>query len=354
MGREESARRVVLWAVGATAAAFLLLTGAWVTRSALLMIYVSALLAMGMSPFVRLVERHRFFARERRPLPRWLAILLVYVAVLGIVAAVLIGILPTFVEQARQFAAEAPKMFAAAQQWLIDRGLMTRPVSLGEALREAPAKRPDVVQNVVAAMWTVLGGIVGLVTMLFLTFYLLVESRGIFETFVRLFPARQRARAGTLACRIVERTSAWLGGQMILCGVIGGSTALVLGLMGVPYFYVLALISALGELVPVVGPIIAAVPGIGVAFTESPQLALGVAVFYLIQQQLEGNFLTPKVMERQVGVSASAVIIALLVGHALLGLLGAVLAIPTAAIIKVLFDEFRSDEEPARIDRRAA
>jgi predicted PurR-regulated permease PerM len=354
MAREESARGLVFWAVGAAAAAFLLLAAAWFARSALLMIYLSALLAMGMSRFVKVVERHRFFARERRPLPRWLAILIVYVAVLGVVGAIVIGVLPTFVEQARQFVAEAPTMFAGAQQWLMDRGLMTRPVSLEEALKEGPAKRPDIVQNVAAAMWAVLGGIVGLVTLLILTFYLLVESRAIFGTFVRLFPVHQRARAGQFACEIVERTSAWLGGQMILCGIIGGSTALVLGLMGVPYFYVLALISAVGELVPVVGPIIAAVPAIAVGFTESVPLGIGVAVFFLVQQQIEGNVLTPKVMERQVGVSAAAVIVALLVGHALLGVLGAVLAIPSAAIVKVALGELLREEKPALVDRRAA
>jgi predicted PurR-regulated permease PerM len=124
--------------------------------------------------------------------------------------------------------------------------------------------------------------------------------------------------------------------------------------MGVPYFYVLALISAVGELVPVVGPIIAAVPAIAVGFTQSVPLGIGVAVFFLIQQQIEGNVLTPKVMERQVGVSAATVIVALLVGNALLGVVGAVLAIPSAAIVKVAFDELLREEKSPFIDRRAA
>ena len=88
---------------------------------------------------------------------------------------------------------------------------------------------------------------------------------------------------------------------------------------------VLALIAALGELIPIVGPVLSAIPAIAVAFTVSPTLAFGVTVFFFIQQQFENHVLVPKVMERQVGVSAAAVIVALLIGGTLLGIVGAVL-----------------------------
>ncbi len=106
-----------------------------------------------------------------------------------------------------------------------------------------------------------------------------------------------------------------------------------------PYFYVLALIASIGELIPIVGPILSAVPAVAVAFTVSPTMALGVAVFFFVQQQLENYVLVPKMMSRQVGLNASFVIIALLFGGSLLGIVGAILAIPTAAILQVLFEE---------------
>jgi predicted PurR-regulated permease PerM len=102
---------------------------------------------------------------------------------------------------------------------------------------------------------------------------------------------------------------------------------------------VLALVAAIGELIPVVGPLLAAIPAIVVAFTVSPALALGVAVFFLVQQQFENHVLVPRVMSRQVGVSAVAVIIALLIGGSLLGVVGAILAVPSAGILQVLFEE---------------
>ncbi len=109
--------------------------------------------------------------------------------------------------------------------------------------------------------------------------------------------------------------------------------------MGVPYFYVLALVAGIGEMIPVVGPLLAAIPAIVVALTVSPELALGVTVFFIVQQQVENHVLVPKVMERQVGVSAVVVIVALLLGGSLLGIVGAILAVPTAAILQVLFEE---------------
>ena len=115
--------------------------------------------------------------------------------------------------------------------------------------------------------------------------------------------------------------------------------------MGVPYFYVLALIAAFGEMIPIVGPVISAVPAILVAFTVSPTLALGVVIFFFAQQQLENHVLVPRIMARQVGVSPVIVIVALLVGSSLLGILGAIIAVPTAAILQVFVEELAPETQ---------
>jgi predicted PurR-regulated permease PerM len=113
--------------------------------------------------------------------------------------------------------------------------------------------------------------------------------------------------------------------------------------MGVPYFYVLALIAGIGELIPIVGPLLAAVPAVAVAFSVSPTMALGVAAFFFAQQQVENHVLVPKVMERQVGINAAGVIVALLLGGTLLGIVGAILAVPTVAILQVIVEELLPD-----------
>jgi predicted PurR-regulated permease PerM len=141
------------------------------------------------------------------------------------------------------------------------------------------------------------------------------------------------------------KVSAWLGGQLFLGGIIGVTSAIGLWFIGIPYFYVLALISAVGELIPVVGPFLAAIPAVAVAGTVSYQKVLAVVIFFVVQQQVENHVLVPKVMSRQVGVSAVTVIVALLIGGKLLGIVGALLAVPTAAILQVLFTEVMETRE---------
>ncbi len=147
-----------------------------------------------------------------------------------------------------------------------------------------------------------------------------MESQSIFNFFVRLFPRASPAQVAEVSALVADKVSAWLGGQMLLGFIIGMTTAIGLALMGVPYFFVLALIAGIGEMIPMVGPLISAVPAIAVAFTVSPGLALGVAVFFLVQQQLENAVLVPKVMGQTVGLSAVTVIVSLLIGSELLGL----------------------------------
>ena len=126
-----------------------------------------------------------------------------------------------------------------------------------------------------------MGGIFGLVSILLLTFYMLVESESIFDLFVRLFPRGRRQNVSRVSGLAAEKISAWLGGQMLLGLIIGTTTAIGYFLMGVPYFFVLAVIAGIGEMIPMVGPLLSAIPAVLVALTVSPGLALGVAGYCL-------------------------------------------------------------------------
>ena len=184
-----------------------------------------------------------------------------------------------------------------------------------------------------------LGGIFGFLTVLIVTFYILVDADNLRNAMLHLFSKQDRPRAAAASREIVGKVSAWLGGQLLLAAIIGATSAIGLWLLGIPFFYVLALISAIGEMIPIVGPFLAAIPAIAVASTVSFQKVLLVIAFFVVQQQIENHVLVPKVMERQVGVSAVTVIVALLIGGNLLGILGAILAVPTAAILQVVFTE---------------
>ena len=146
---------------------------------------------------------------------------------------------------------------------------------------------------------------------------------------------------------ITIKVSAWLGGQLLLGAIIGTTSAIGLWLLGIPFFYVLALISGVGELIPVVGPVLSAIPAVLIAATVSLKKVLLVIIFFIVQQQFENHVLVPKVMQRQVGVSPVTVIVALLIGGKLLGIVGAILAVPTAAILQVVITEVLESRDRA-------
>src|SRR5882672_9047079 len=312
----------------------------WAAREALMLIYVSALIAMGFAPLVKLIERPGAQGGRRR-VPRWLAILVIYAAMVAVLVLIGLMVIPPLVSQAESLWARMPAEFNRIQTFLVSHKLMTHPVTLEEVVQNAPTGTGgNAVGTVLVAISSLIGGIFGLITILILSFYLLIEAHAMFEYFLRFVPAPRRGDITVAAREAVAKVSAWLRAQFVLAGVMGTFAAIGLWLMDVPYFYVIALIAAIGETIPIVGPVIGGITAVSVAITVSPKLALIVGAYFLVLHQLEANILVPKIMERRVGVSPVAVMVALLVGCALWGLVGAILAIPTAAILSVVLDEF--------------
>ena len=342
--------RRMLQTVATVAGTAILLATLWAAREALLLVYVSALIAMGLSPLVKLIERPARKGATRR-VPRWLAILAIYAVFVAAVALVGLLVIPPLVAQGSSLWAKLPTEFNRLQTFLITHKLMTHRVTLEEAVQNAPSGTGgNAVGTVLVAISSLIGGVFGLITILILTFYLLIEAGAMFEYLVRFVPRGRRADVTTAARAGVSKVSAWLRAQFILAGVMGTFAALGLWLMGVPYFYVIALIAAIGETIPIVGPVIGGVTAVAVAISVSPRLALMVGTYFLVLHQLEANVLVPKIMERSVGVSPVAVLVALLIGGALMGLPGAILAIPTAALLSVIVEEIAADHE-ARVQR---
>ncbi len=325
-------RRTILWAIVMAVLAVAIAYAAYLVRHVLLLIYIAALLAIGFSPVVGVIQR-------QRRIPRWLAILLLYVAILGVLALIITLIIPPLIEQAKGLWVAAPKMFDAAQDYLIRKGILNQHISLREAVEQAPGTGGDAVGAVAGAAIGIAGGVFAVVTILILTFYMLLEADSLRDMFVHLFPRARRRQIAAAASEVAGKVSAWLNGQLVLAGTIGTTAAVGLWMLGVPYFYVLALIAGVGEMIPIVGPVLSAIPALGVALTISYKKALFVAIFLLIQQQFENHVLVPRVMSRQVGVTAVTVIVALLIGGELLGILGALLAVPTAAILQVAYQQ---------------
>jgi predicted PurR-regulated permease PerM len=342
---QSSPRKLIVFAIGMTALAVVLLWAAYLVRDVILVLYISALLAIGFSPIVRLIERQRLLPVGTRRFPRWLAILVLYVFIIGLLIGIGVLVFPPLADQAQEFWAQKNQLFERVQKVLVDRGFIREPVTLREAVEHSPVATGDAVGTVFGAVRGVIGGVFGFVTILILTFYFLVGAGNLRTSFLRFFAPEQRPRVDAVTRAITVKVSAWLGGQLLLGGVIGVTSAIGLWLLGVPFFYVLAVISGIGELIPIVGPILSAIPAVLVGLTVSYKTALFVLIFFIAQQQFENHVLVPKVMERQVGVSAPFVITSLLIGGKLLGILGALLAVPTAAILQVLVSELMEERE---------
>jgi len=278
--------------------------------------------------------------------PRVFAILTLYLLV--ILTLILIGllVLPPLVEQATALWNHLPAYFDRFQHLLLRYNLTTHRVTIQEAVQNAPAGTGgNAVGTVLGALWGLVGGIFGVISILILSFYLLVEAESLFHYLIRFVPESRRPIVATASREAVTKVSAWLRAQLILACVMGTFAAVGLAFMGEPYFYVVALIAAVGETIPVIGPIIGGITAFIVAIGVSTKLALTVGVYFLVLHQLEANILVPKIMERRVGVSPVAVMVALLIGGALMGVVGAILAIPTAAILAVIVDELAADAE---------
>jgi predicted PurR-regulated permease PerM len=346
----DETRSLILWTICMIALAVMIMWAAYIVRDALLIVYVSGLLAIGFSPIVRIIERQKVVPIGGR-LPRWLAILILYVLILGTITLVMVLIFPPLVRQAQALWEKIPDMFEKGQQYLMSKGLLKEHLTIREAVERAPGTGGDAVAGVLGAAANVAGGIFGVVTILILTFYILIDSWNMRETALRLFPRPRRSRVDAAMREVTVKVSAWLGGQLLLAAVIGATSALGLWALGVPFFYVLALISAIGEMIPVVGPILSAIPAIAVASTVSLKTVIFVVIFFFLQQQLENHILVPKIMSRQVGVSPVTVIVALLIGGSLLGIVGAILAVPTAAILQVIASELLTEEDGRKTPR---
>jgi predicted PurR-regulated permease PerM len=340
--------RRMLQTVFTVAAVAILIAALWAAREALMLIYVSALIAMGFAPLVRFIEQPRK-AAGRGAIPRWLAILVIYFAIVAALVAVGLMVIPPLMAQAAALWSRMPEQFDEFQNFLIRYKLMRRRITIAEMVQNAPTgSGTNAVGTMLVALSSVVGGVFGLVTILILSFYLLIEAQSMFEYLIRFVPPARRGDVATAAREAVVKVSAWLRAQFVLAGVMGTFAAIGLGVMGVPYFYVVALVAAIGETIPIVGPVIGGITA--VAVTVSLNLALMVGLFFLVLHQLESNVLVPKIMERRVGVSPVAVVIALLIGGSLWGIVGAILAIPTAAILSIIIDQIAVNQD-VRIQR---
>jgi predicted PurR-regulated permease PerM len=185
-----------------------------------------------------------------------------------------------------------------------------------------------------------LSHIFDILTATFLCIYFMLEGEYAYRFFLSLFPALQRQRLDTTLKRAERKISKWLFGQGLLMLILGVSSTIVFGLLHVRYFLLLGFLMGLFNIIPVAGGIITILLAAVVAALDSWTKMFGVFIFYAIYQNIENVFLTPRIMRSSVNLMGLTILIALLLGTALAGIIGALVAVPTAALIAVLLEEY--------------
>ena len=349
--------RTVLFTIGALLTLYVL----YLLRAVVVQVIMAVIISAGMTPLVdRLAppdSADPAGAKGRRLVPRPLAVLGVYASLIGMLVALGAVIIPPAATQVRDLGRAAPRYLEQFQSWVA--GLSDRypiiPPGLAESipgqLQAGVGQLRGVLDQALVAVGLLLEalqGVLSFVFILFLALYITSDSARIRRYFLSFLAPERRRQAERVGDHIGDRLGGWVRGQIALSAIIGSITLAGLAVIGVPYAVLLALIAAVGEAVPMVGPIISAVPAVIVAFFVSPLHGFLTLGFYVLVQQVENAVVVPKVMERAVALHPLAVMLALLIGGELYGVSGAILSVPVAAAISVVVNEVRRERNEAR------
>jgi predicted PurR-regulated permease PerM len=318
--------------------------GVWLVvtlRQVLIQVLLAIILAAGLTPLVD--------SLARRGLPRGLAVLLIYLALILLIVGLGVLIIPPIADEVERLALTAPhygdlvieRLRELREQYpflpALDEQFAQQLRGLGSQLGVLASQALSVARLALG----IFGGLFNAILVLILTLYLVVFGQTIRAYLLSFVAPGRRPRLVEMTDRMGRRMGGWLLGQLALSMTIGVVSYVGLSLLGVRYALFLAVVAAIGEAVPNIGPILSTIPAVLVALTHSPLLALATLGLYIGIQQLENHLLVPKIMERAVELHPFATIIALLVGLELLGVIGAILSVPVTAALAVALDEVR-------------
>ena len=309
--------------------------------SILVLVFIALFLAIGLNPAV---VRLRSWG-----LPRGAAVAIVALAVVGMLAGGVVALIPPLISQTTQLIENVPEYIQALQR--------------SETINEL-VQRYDVVNRVTSALnagtvGNAVGGVVGvgrmlagtlfnLLTVLVLTIYFMAAFDRIRETGYSLVPASRRVRVRLLTDEILTKVGAYMVGALSIAVLAGASTWLLAVILGLAYPFALAVVVAITDLIPQIGATLGAIIVSLVGFASSLGDGIACVIFFLIYQQVENYLIYPNVMRRSVKVSDVAAVVAALLGVALFGVVGALVAIPMVAAIQLLLREVVVPSQEAR------
>lgn len=274
-----------------------------------------------LSPVVTYLERFR--------VPRALSIASTYIVVVASLVGLISIMVTPLVEQTVTLAQSLPKTLSTVFPQINQSVIQEQAAAFS--------------RNAFSIGLVIINNFIALISIAVLAFYLLMDRQKLDKVITQFLPQYEK-RITVISRKIEEKLGAWVRGQVALSVIIGTLSYIVLLALNIPNALPLAIFAGLMEVVPVIGPIVSAVPAVLIAYSISPVLALFVVVAFFIIQQLENHLVVPMVMKKAVGLNPLIVILAVAIGGKLLGILGALLAVPITVVIQIITEDVLREE----------
>lgn len=315
---------------------------AWLVRDVLVLLYVSALFAVVLTPIVQWTGRLRIWGRQ--PF-KGKAILVLLLAAAGAITGFCFLAFPPVIRDLQAFSGEMPTRLPGLLEKMKQVPFAGR-LNTGEVMSRFEGYASQAATYVVLSIKDWAGKVADVIMGFILTVYFILEGDHAYVWFLSFFRPENRSRLDRTLQRAEIRMGKWLLGQGSLMLILGVTSTIVYLSLDVRYAYALGVLTGMLNIIPVLGAATCVVLALLVAAIDSWGRVLGVAIFYLVYMQVENSYLTPRIMKNSVDLPGLAILVALLLGFALEGVLGAMVSIPTAVLVSVLVDEYLVRKSP--------
>jgi len=319
----------------------------YVIRDVIALFFIAVVLTAAIEPAVNWFQKKK--------IPRAFGVLIIYFAIFLIIGSLISFLVPSIVHQFQGFAQDFPnylerisKSFNIFENYTSSKGIE---FNKDEFFQNIGGGLTNSSGQIFSTTLGVFSGFLSIIVVFSMTFYMSVIEDGMKKFLISIVPGKHQDYAVSLAVRIKEKIGRWMIGQLFLMLVIFAMYYIALSVLGVPYALILAMFGGILEIIPYLGPILAAIPAVIVGLLVSPITGLLVLALYIIIQQFENHVIVPQIMKKAIGLNPLAVVLAIIVGAKLAGPFGAILAVPVATAISVFLGDFM--KKPEEEDKNA-
>jgi predicted PurR-regulated permease PerM len=319
----------------------------YILKDVIIIFLFAIIIASGVTPFSNWLDSKKF--------PRLFGVLGLYLVLFGLVTFVLSLVVPYIATEISQLSTTLPSVVERVSTSLenVQQGSPEYLDFISEIqniLDTFSVYLQQSSQSVISIVISIFGGVMSFVAIIVVSFYLSVMKGGIENFIESVIPAKHEGYAKDLWKRSENKVGRWIQGQLLLALIVGLTVYIGLSLMGVKFALIMGILAMLLEIVPIVGPVLAAIPAVLLAFLQDPGLGLWVVIFYVAVQQLENHILVPIVLGKTTGLNPVVVIMALLVGNQIAGISGMILSVPIATVIVEMLEDLAKHKEEEKLN----